>query len=82
MGKETPERPADRLGLCPKSLPKMQKRLSYRQMRWMEYLAQFDLNITYVKGITNKVANALSRYYESDTVGEEHPLYEYVNVDI
>ena len=45
---------------------KMQSRLSSRQMRWMDYLARFDFNIRYVKGTLNKVADALSRYYEYD----------------
>jgi hypothetical protein len=30
-------------------------------MRWMEYLSRFDFDIQYVKGISNKVADSLSR---------------------
>ena len=45
---------------------KTQKRLSSHQMQWMEYLSRFDLNIQYVKGSNNKVADSLSRYYQSD----------------
>ena len=33
-------------------------------MRWIDYLARFDFDIRYIKGTLNKVADALSRYYE------------------
>lgn len=58
-----------------------QRKLSSRQMRWMEYLARFDIEITYIKGVTNKVADVLSRYYESDNEDEQHAWREYVNAD-
>jgi RNase H-like domain found in reverse transcriptase/Reverse transcriptase (RNA-dependent DNA polymerase)/Integrase zinc binding domain len=61
---------------------KTQRRLSHRQMRWMEYLSRFDFNIQYVKGITNKVADSLSRYYQSDTSEDSHPNYDFVNADV
>jgi hypothetical protein len=38
-----------------------QRDLSRRQARWMEFLAQFDCHIVYVKGHDNTVADALSR---------------------
>jgi len=60
---------------------KTQRRLSSRQMRWMEYLSRFDFDIQYVKGTSNKVADSLSRYYQSDTGDDIHPLYDYVNAD-
>jgi hypothetical protein len=60
---------------------KTQRRLSSRQMRWMEYLSRFDYDIQYVKGSSNKVADSLSRYYQSDTEDELHPQYDFVNVD-
>ena len=41
----------------------------------------FDLNITYVKGDTNLVADVLSRYYESDTWDKSHDDSQYVNID-
>jgi RNase H-like domain found in reverse transcriptase len=45
---------------------KTQSRLSSRRTRWMEYLARFDFDIRYVKGTLNKVADALSQYFEHD----------------
>src|SRR5258705_9617524 len=50
-------------------------------MRWMEYLSRFDFDIQYVKGTSNKVADSLSQYYQSDTRDDIHPLYDYVNAD-
>ena len=38
-----------------------QRKLSKRQVRWMEELAEFDLTIRYVKGKKNTAADALSR---------------------
>ncbi len=38
-----------------------QDTLSRRQVRWMEELADYDLEISYVKGAKNTVADALSR---------------------
>src|SRR6267154_1933885 len=61
---------------------KTQRRLSNRQMRWMEYLSRFDFDIQYVKGIRNKVADSLSRYYQSDTWEDEHPPYDFVTADV
>ena len=37
-----------------------QKDLSRRQLRWQELMSQFDLDITYIKGKDNCVADALS----------------------
>src|ERR1700722_38078 len=50
-------------------------------MRWMEYLSWFDYDIQYIKGTSNKVADSLSRYYQSDTDEDNHLLYDYVMVD-
>jgi hypothetical protein len=61
---------------------KTQRRLSSRQMRWMEYLSRFDFDIQYVKGTSNKVADSLSRYYQSDTSDDTHMTYDYVNADL
>ena len=60
---------------------KTQRRLNSRQARWMEFLARFDFDITYVKGETNLVADALSRYFESDCWDELHEASQYVNAD-
>ena len=60
---------------------KTQKRLNNRQVWWMEFLVRFNLDIIYVKGDTNLVADALSRYYESDTWDESHDDSQYVNID-
>lgn len=38
-----------------------QKELSDKQVRWMEYLQQFDLDLDYVEGKANFVADMLSR---------------------
>ena len=38
-----------------------QKDLSCRQLRWQEFLSQYDLTITYIRGEDNTVADALSR---------------------
>ena len=51
-------------------------------MRWMEYLSRFDFDIQYVKGLSNKVADSLSRYYQSDTDDDVCQTYDYVNADL
>lgn len=61
---------------------KTQQKLSSHQAQWMEYLSQFDFDICYVKGISNKIADALSRYYESDTKFDAIPPHEFVSADI
>ncbi len=58
------------------------KKLSPRQSRWMEYLSRFRFEIKYVKGVLNKVADCLSRYYSEDTPNDVHPESEYVNADV
>lgn len=60
---------------------KTQPRLSNRQTRWMEFMSRFNYSIQYVKGVSNKVADCLSRYYATDNEGELHPYDEYVSVD-
>jgi hypothetical protein len=47
----------------------------------MDYMSRFDFDITYVKGEHNKVADCLSRYYESDMVADVHGMHEYVQID-
>ena len=60
---------------------KTQTTLSNRQLRWTEYMARFDFDITYIKGEYNKVADCLSRYYENDTSTDVHEYHEYVHAD-
>src|ERR1700722_19178283 len=60
---------------------KTQRQLSSCQMQWMEYLSQFNYDIQYIKGTSNKVADSLARYYQSDTDEDNHPSYDYVTVD-
>lgn len=60
---------------------KTQQQLSSRQYRWMEYLSRFDFDIQYIKGTSNKVANSLSRYYQSDTWDDVHPEHDFVSAD-
>jgi hypothetical protein len=38
-----------------------QRDLSRRQLRWQEFLSQYDMTITYIRGEDNTVADALSR---------------------
>lgn len=40
-----------------------QKTLSRRQARWVEFMQEFDYNVSYIKGKSNVVADALSRQY-------------------
>jgi hypothetical protein len=39
----------------------MQSDLNARQRRWLELLSEYDFEITYIKGIVNQVADALSQ---------------------
>jgi hypothetical protein len=61
---------------------KTQANLTSRQRRWMDYLSRFNFDITYIKGELNKVADCLSRYYESDTMVDIHQPHDYVQADI
>lgn len=45
---------------------KTQQTLSKRQSRWMEVLADYDYDLTYIPGKKNAVADAMSRYSFSD----------------
>jgi hypothetical protein len=36
----------------------------------------------HVPGVTNKVADCLSRYYENDRFDEIHKSHHYVNADV
>jgi hypothetical protein len=41
---------------------KTQRDLSRRQIRWPDFLSNFDFDIKYIPGIINRAADALSRY--------------------
>jgi len=63
---------------------KTQKTLNRRQCRWMEFLSRFDLEIQYVSGQENVVADALSRMLDlpdmatQDLPGETWPAHTLV----
>ena len=61
---------------------KMQRKLSSRQVQWVDYMSRFDATIVYVKGTENQVVDCLSRYYE-DGGGETAPeeSVEWANTD-
>ena len=46
----------------------VQKDLSQRQARWMEFMSQFDAKVVYIKGEDNTVADALSRLPSPQTL--------------
>ena len=60
---------------------KTQRWLNSRQSHWMEFLAWFDNDITYIKGETNLIADTLSRYYENDNWNEPNEHVPYINAD-
>ncbi|KAK0488063.1 hypothetical protein EDD18DRAFT_1360020 [Armillaria luteobubalina] len=47
----------------------------------MDYLSQFNFDITYIKGDNNKVADCLSRYYKNDTWEDMHNMDDYIQAD-
>ena len=49
-----------------------QRDLSKRQLRWQEFMSQYEMNITYIRGEDNCVADALSRL-PPDTFPDENP---------
>jgi len=60
---------------------KTKTHMSDRQVRWWEFLSRYQYKLVYTKGTTNKVADALSRYYMNDKPNEIQPVDDYVNVD-
>lgn len=63
------------------SFLKEKSKLIPRLQRWMEYIARFDYDIKWVEGESNRVADALSRYYSSEEASSPHPPYDYVSGD-
>ncbi|KAG6805261.1 hypothetical protein H0H92_016067, partial [Tricholoma furcatifolium] len=45
-------------------------------------MSRFNFDITYVKGELNKVADCLSRYFESNTPDDVYDPYAYVRADV
>src|SRR5215470_14011201 len=59
-----------------------QPKLTGRQLRWADYLSRFNFKVLHVDGLSNKVADALSRYYEDTTEEESTPPHKYVEADV
>lgn len=55
-----------------------QRKLSARQTRWMEKISKFDIEVHYIPGETNVLAEALSRMYSNEPEGIERAKSEYV----
>jgi len=58
-----------------------QKKLSPRQARWLEVLADFEFEIIHVPGKMNQLADALSRMYSDEPKGIVRAASEYVSAD-
>ena len=58
-----------------------QKKLSPRQARWLEVLADFDFEIIHVPGEMNQLADALSRMYSDEPKGIVRAASEYVTAE-
>ena len=56
--------------------------LTYRQVRWTQYLGRFEFSIEHVPGKLNVVADALSRWYLAIPRSQHVPEYNYVSADI
>ena len=61
---------------------KTQPSLSSRQTRWWEYLSHFNFTIQHMDGDMNRVADYLSRYYESDGPDDHHPDHNFISADM
>ncbi|QRW02440.1 Pol polyprotein/retrotransposon [Ceratobasidium sp. AG-Ba] len=55
-----------------------QKNLSARQTRWLEKINEFDIEVKYIPGETNILADALSRIYSNEPEGVVRSQSEYV----
>src|SRR6266481_2396315 len=58
-----------------------QPNLSSCQTRWWEYISQFNFTIQHVDGMSNRVVDCLSCYYESDYPDDKHPDHEFMSAD-
>ena len=62
---------------------KTQRKLSSRQIHWIDYMSWFDTEITYAKGSENHIADCLSHYYEreeGDSASDKE--LNWANVDV
>jgi len=60
-----------------------QQKLSSQQIQWTDYLSRFNAEIIYVKGVENKVADCLSRYYEVEGgEGVQNECVDWANADM
>src|SRR6266705_2044926 len=60
---------------------KVKNHNSGRHLRWQAFFASFNCEIKYMEGCKNKVADVLSRYYDSSTDKDLH-FDDYVLADI
>ena len=58
-----------------------QPKLSVKQARWLEKIADFDFEIIYIEGKKNILADALSRIYEGNMPGAQQAMTEYTVLD-
>ena len=59
-----------------------QASLTSRQLRWADFLSRFHYEVIHVEGITNIVADTLSRYYKDTEDTKAMPRHRYVNIDV
>jgi hypothetical protein len=55
-----------------------QKKLSGRQVCWLEMLQEFDFEVIYLPGAKNIFSDALSRIYSDEPLGTVRVESEYV----
>ncbi|KAG6865661.1 hypothetical protein C0993_007886, partial [Termitomyces sp. T159_Od127] len=60
---------------------KTQVHLLLQQWQWINYMLQYQYDITYVKGELNKVVDCLLKYFESDMHKDVHNVHDFVQAD-
>jgi len=61
---------------------KTQRKLSSRQVQWLDYMSRFDATIVYIKGMENKVVDCLSRYKDGGGECASNKDIDWANADI